>query len=105
MYATLEYLSAIYRWQRRRSARRQQQATFAMEATLDHVAFNVRDPMRLINFYTEVLQLAPEKVAEYQEGKAYFPSVRLNASTILDFIPAFRPKSSCSLGAHLHVHY
>ena len=55
--------------------------------SLDHVAFNVADVERSLDFYAGRLGLRTERVEEYRAGKAPFPSVRLNAETILDFFP------------------
>lgn len=55
--------------------------------SLDHVGFNVMDPERSLRFYTGTLGLAAERVEEYRAGKVPFPSVRINATTILDFFP------------------
>lgn len=54
--------------------------------SLDHIGFNVADPERSLAFYTR-LGLRAERVDEYRAGQAKFPSVRINAQTILDFFP------------------
>ena len=54
---------------------------------LDHVVFNVADPERSLEFYTGKLGLCPERAQEFRDGKIPFPSVRVNANTILDFFP------------------
>ncbi len=58
-----------------------------MKCRMDHIVLNVQDDEKMIDFYTKVLMLAPERVAEYQAGKVPFPSVRLNSDTIIDFFP------------------
>ncbi len=55
--------------------------------SLDHVVFNVSDPERTLRFFAGTLGLAPERVDEYRAGKVPFPSVRVNAETIVDFFP------------------
>lgn len=56
---------------------------------LDHVVLNVTDIRRSLRFYTEVLGLRPERLAEYERGEASFPSLRLTPETIIDlFAPA-----------------
>jgi catechol 2,3-dioxygenase-like lactoylglutathione lyase family enzyme len=55
--------------------------------SLDHVVFNVADPQRSIAFYAVVLGLQPERLEEYLAGTVPFPSVRVNAQTIIDFFP------------------
>lgn len=47
-------------------------------ARLDHVVLWVRDPVASADFYEKSVGLEPVRVAEYAEGKAPFPSVRLN---------------------------
>jgi catechol 2,3-dioxygenase-like lactoylglutathione lyase family enzyme len=50
------------------------------------VVFNVADPLRSVEFYSGVLGMKPERVAEYQSGRVPFPSVRIDDRTILDFV-------------------
>jgi catechol 2,3-dioxygenase-like lactoylglutathione lyase family enzyme len=54
---------------------------------IDHVVFNVADAERSIAFYNGKLGLPAVRVAEYREGNAPFPSVRVNANTIIDLFP------------------
>jgi catechol 2,3-dioxygenase-like lactoylglutathione lyase family enzyme len=54
---------------------------------LDHIVLNVADIDRSLNFYTEVLGLPGERVDEFKAGKVGFPSVRINAATIIDLFP------------------
>lgn len=56
-------------------------------AALDHVVFNVADAERSLHFYGEMLGLQAVRADEYRAGKAPFPSVRVNDSTIIDFFP------------------
>jgi catechol 2,3-dioxygenase-like lactoylglutathione lyase family enzyme len=56
-------------------------------ASMDHIVINVVDVEAMVAFYVEVLMLAPERAEAYRQGKAPFPSVRLNAETIIDFFP------------------
>ena len=51
---------------------------------LDHIVLRVQDVERSLRFYTDVLGLQPERVAQWQAGEVRFPSVRLNADTIID---------------------
>ncbi|MCZ1005352.1 VOC family protein [Streptomyces mirabilis] len=55
-------------------------------ARLDHVVLWVRDPVASADFYEKSVGLEPVRVAEYAEGKAPFPSVRLNGETIFDLM-------------------
>ena len=54
---------------------------------LDHIVLRVRDMEKSLRFYTEVLGLEPERVEQFKAGEAHFPSVRLNADTIIDLFP------------------
>jgi len=54
---------------------------------LDHIVLNVGDVERSLKFYTEVLGLQGERVDEFRAGKVGFPSVRINAQTIIDLFP------------------
>jgi extradiol dioxygenase family protein len=58
-----------------------------MKAVLDHIVLNCRDVDRQLAFYCDVVGLSPERVAEYREGRVVFPSVRLNADTLIDLAP------------------
>jgi catechol 2,3-dioxygenase-like lactoylglutathione lyase family enzyme len=55
---------------------------------LDHIVLNVGDIDRSLAFYTEVLGLTGERVAEFRAGQVGFPSVRINDATIIDLFPA-----------------
>ena len=57
---------------------------------LDHVVLEVADVDRSLEFYVNVLGLAPERVAEFQAGAAGFPSVRAG-SVLIDLFPRERP--------------
>ena len=58
-----------------------------MEARLDHVVFEVRDPTASVSFYRDVLGLAPVRLEEFRRGDAPFPSVRVSADCIVDLFP------------------
>ena len=58
-----------------------------MQAVMDHIVLNAEDVEALVQFYTTVVELEPERVEEFREGKALFPSVRLNADTVIDLAP------------------
>ncbi|EST22629.1 VOC family protein [Streptomyces roseochromogenus] len=51
---------------------------------LDHIVLWVTDPLAAARFYQGAVGLEPVRVAEFAEGKAAFPSVRVNDETILD---------------------
>jgi glyoxylase I family protein len=54
---------------------------------LDHIVLNVSDIDRSVKFYTDVLGLRAERLEEFKAGKVGFPSVRINADTIIDLFP------------------
>jgi catechol 2,3-dioxygenase-like lactoylglutathione lyase family enzyme len=58
--------------------------------TLDHIVLNVGDIDRSLNFYGTILGLAPERVEAYRDGTIGFPSVRVNAHTVIDLVPPER---------------
>ena len=53
---------------------------------LDHVVLNVADVERSLAFYCDELGLAPERVEEWRRGEILFPSVRVDAHTIIDLL-------------------
>jgi catechol 2,3-dioxygenase-like lactoylglutathione lyase family enzyme len=57
---------------------------------LDHIVLNVSDIHRSLDFYTRVLGLSGERVEQFNAGTVGFPSVRINARTIIDLFPAKR---------------
>ncbi len=57
---------------------------------LDHVVFNVADEERSLAFYCGELGLDPVRVDEWRRSEAPFPSVRLDAGTIIDLLRAPR---------------
>lgn len=54
---------------------------------LDHIVLNVEDVERSVSFYTELMGFGAERLAEYRRGEVLFPSVRINASTLIDIFP------------------
>jgi catechol 2,3-dioxygenase-like lactoylglutathione lyase family enzyme len=57
---------------------------------LDHIVLNVGDVERSLRFYCDELGLAGERVQEWYNKEVFFPSVRVNAGTILDLLEAPR---------------
>ena len=55
---------------------------------LDHIVLTTPDPERALAWYTGVLGLAGERVDEWRRGEAPFPSVRIDAGTIIDLFRA-----------------
>ena len=58
---------------------------------LDHIVLNVADVRRSLAFYVDTLGLEPMQVEEWAAGKAFFPSVRIDAGTIIDLLEHDRP--------------
>jgi len=58
-----------------------------MHCIMDHIVLNVEDDEKMISFYANVLTFPTERLAEYREGRVPFPSLRLNADTIIDLFP------------------
>jgi catechol 2,3-dioxygenase-like lactoylglutathione lyase family enzyme len=52
----------------------------------DHLVLACADVERTLAWYTTTLGLAPDRVDEWRRGDASFPSVRVNAHTIIDLI-------------------
>jgi len=53
---------------------------------LDHVVLNVADVERSLAFYTQELGLEPIHVEEWKRGERFFPSVRIDAGSIIDLL-------------------
>jgi catechol 2,3-dioxygenase-like lactoylglutathione lyase family enzyme len=54
---------------------------------LDHVVLLVEDTERTLAWYCGELGLAGERVEEWRAGKVFFPSVRIDATTLIDVLP------------------
>ncbi|MGB8910485.1 MAG: VOC family protein [Candidatus Cybelea sp.] len=54
--------------------------------SLDHIVLNVSDAQRSLAFYAGILGLRPERTDEFRSGRVPFPSVRIDAGTIVDFL-------------------
>ncbi len=52
---------------------------------MDHIVLRNKDVEESLRFYTQVLGMKAERVAEWQAGEVRFPSARINADTIIDF--------------------
>ena len=57
---------------------------------MDHIVVWCTDIDRTLAWWREELGLAPVRIDEWRAGNAPFPSLRLNASTIIDFLPGRR---------------
>jgi catechol 2,3-dioxygenase-like lactoylglutathione lyase family enzyme len=53
---------------------------------IDHVVLWVDDPKRALEFYVDVIGLEAVRAHEFHDGKAPFPSVRVNDTTIIDLM-------------------
>lgn len=53
---------------------------------LDHVVVICSDVEASIAFYVDVLGLEAIDVDKWRDGKAFFPSVRIDATTIIDLL-------------------
>jgi catechol 2,3-dioxygenase-like lactoylglutathione lyase family enzyme len=62
---------------------------------LDHIVLNVGDVERSLHFYIDELGLDPVRVDAWRRKEAFFPSVRVAATTIIDLFP--RPPSGENL--------
>lgn len=58
-----------------------------MECLMDHIVLNVDDVDNMIAFYSKVLGLPTDRLEDYRAGRVPFPSVRLNADTVIDLFP------------------
>ena len=58
-----------------------------MTFKMDHIVINVVDIDKMLQFYTEILQLPSERLKEFNDRKVPFPSVRLSEDTIIDLFP------------------
>jgi catechol 2,3-dioxygenase-like lactoylglutathione lyase family enzyme len=57
---------------------------------LDHFVINSQDVEKSLAFYCGTLGLQAERVEEWRRGEIIFPSVRIDASTIIDILPTPR---------------
>ncbi len=53
---------------------------------LDHIVLMVESIDKSMAWYTAVLGAEPERVDEWRRGEASFPSLRLNADTVIDIV-------------------
>jgi catechol 2,3-dioxygenase-like lactoylglutathione lyase family enzyme len=57
---------------------------------LDHIVLRTTDIERSLAFYCDQLGLEPERVEEWRRGEVLFPSVRIDATTIVDLFAGER---------------
>ncbi|MEV1143498.1 VOC family protein [Micromonospora sp. NPDC049799] len=60
----------------------------------DHLVLNVSDVERSLDFYCGPLGLTPVRVDEWRAGRVPFPSVRVDAGTIIDLVRRDRGESN-----------
>jgi catechol 2,3-dioxygenase-like lactoylglutathione lyase family enzyme len=65
-------------------------------AGFDHLVLATPDVERSLAFYTGVLGLEGVRVAQWRAGEVPFPSVRIDAATLIDLMPDERT------GVNLH---
>ena len=53
---------------------------------LDHIVLNVADVERAVAWYVNELGLEPVRLDEFRRGEVLFPSARIDAGTIIDFL-------------------
>jgi catechol 2,3-dioxygenase-like lactoylglutathione lyase family enzyme len=71
---------------------------------LDHIVLNVENVDKILDFYINVLGLEPERLEEFRQGKVKFPSVRINADTIIDLFPK-GPKPPGNVPSHVDLNH
>jgi len=54
--------------------------------SLDHIVLNVADVERAIAWYVDELGLEPLRLDEFRRDEVFFPSARVDATTIIDFL-------------------
>lgn len=57
---------------------------------MDHVVLAVGDVERSVAWYRDVLGLEVERYDRWKDGEVPFPSVRIDATTIIDLLPGER---------------
>jgi catechol 2,3-dioxygenase-like lactoylglutathione lyase family enzyme len=53
---------------------------------LDHLVLNVSDARRSVEWYRTHLGLEPLRLAEFERGEVFFPSLRVTDTTIIDLL-------------------
>jgi catechol 2,3-dioxygenase-like lactoylglutathione lyase family enzyme len=67
---------------------------------MDHIVLNVADARRSLDWYGR-LGLEAERVDEWAAGQAPFPSVRIDATTVIDLFEA--PRGDANMDHHCLV--
>ena len=58
--------------------------------SFDHLVLNVSDTERSLAFYCDELGLSPVRVEEWRRQEIFFPSVRVDDTTIIDLVAMAR---------------
>lgn len=75
-----------------------------LTGNLDHIALSVTKPaLEIATWYRDVIGFTPINFTEFQDGQSRFPSVRLNESTIIDFMPASSSSQPTGLSLTSHI--
>ena len=72
---------------------------------MDHIVLNVKDMDTILDFYINVLGLAGERIDAYRQGKVTFPSVRINADTLIDLFPVPATGTSVPVSQPEHLNH
>ncbi len=72
--------------------------------SLDHIVLNVSDVDRSLAFYVEGLGLEPVRLDEYRRGEVKFPSIRIDAGTIIDLF-SLEPQSGAAPQAAANLNH
>jgi len=62
--------------------------TVVQATGLDHIVLRVADAEASMNWYVQKLGLVPERLEQWRAGQVPFPSVRINAETVIDLLEA-----------------
>lgn len=63
---------------------------------LDHIVLRCVDVEATLNWYCNEVGLEPYRVDEWRSGEVGFPSARISADTVIDFLPD-RPDAESNL--------
>jgi catechol 2,3-dioxygenase-like lactoylglutathione lyase family enzyme len=69
----------------------------------DHIVLRCADVEASLAFYCDEMGLAAERVDEWRRGKVLFPSVRIDATTLIDLLGAERDGQNPAPGAQGNV--
>lgn len=58
-----------------------------MQGALDHIVLNAADVDGMLEFYAGIVGLPVERLEQYRNGDAPFPSLRISADSLIDVFP------------------